>query len=107
MGFAMRQKDGRFFPVLTCDTCHDTIDDWGYSVVTYEYMSDKPLLAAHVTHKGTCDRGSRLTEEREENRGWMELTDFIPQLLWNSDWGAKGKDSNGDNTVIVKVLPGF
>jgi hypothetical protein len=106
MGFAIRVKDGEYIPAITCDTCHDIVEDWLMAVVTHEDTLDKPLLSARVVHKETCDRGSSLTEDYEPDRAWHELEYFIPRLLWNNGWGEKGMDSEGDATVSIKVLQG-
>ncbi len=117
MGFSMRVEKGKSYPVLTCDTCGEPIDNWGSALVAFLWPSEDSIVAAKLYHKGVCDPGggARRYEETDdvieqvqthleahEASFWEELSTYIPWLLWNNEWGRR-QTSKGEARVIVDV----
>jgi len=110
MGLAIRIDDeGRYLPVLTCDTCNEAIEDWHMAVVAHDLRANEGITSVRTYHKGDCDQGAvgqpaRLTDDS----GWMQLDHYLPWLLWNHDWGKKsgaGTDKRYANLTIEVPEP--
>jgi len=97
MGFSIFSDRVRFRPTLTCDECGEIITDWGMAMV----MPSKPTaeeahLPVRVFHKGKCDPG--------DSHGWLELSSYVPWLLYNHQWGEVKNGPDGNPEAILVPL---
>lgn len=98
MGLSMRYEEEKACPVLTCDKCGKPIGDWSGAIVTHRWPSEDSPVTAKVYHKVECDPGSK----NEDTKYSVDLRAYLPQLLWNHNWGMKGTNEKGA-TVTLNV----
>lgn len=85
MGLAIRIDQGKYIPVMVCDTCENDIENWGMAVVTHSTKANTGVVPVHVYHKGDCDQGGVGGAKRSADSGWLQLNYFLPWLIWNNN----------------------
>jgi len=101
MGLAIQVYQGKPYPRLTCDSCGQPIEDLHGALAAYYLTGGEGILPVHVYHKGHYDIGHVGRREREVSR-WLELSRYLPYLLWNHRWGKKG-GPRGHATLTIDV----
>ena len=79
-------ETGRVAPRLTCDRCHEAIEDYQMAGVAWHYPPSEIERPAYVFFEVLCKtrRCLALTlDEASETRPWMELGHFLVHLLSN------------------------
>ena len=93
MGIACRYDGGKTYPVITCDYCGEEIERLEQGIITSnEHSSDSSFINVHIYHV-SCDQRENYSEK---------LSEILPWLLWNHNWGKKGRDDNGW-TITMQV----
>ena len=115
MGLSIRSEKGKIYPVLTCDTCGQPIENWGSGIVAFPMPAEDSIAGVQVFHKGKCDPGSALRRDKEatnvleevddylKKRGaqlWQQLDHYLPWLLWNHKWGIRHRHKEGAKLTL-------
>jgi len=102
MGLGIRLEQGRFYPVLICDTCGAPITDWHQGLAAHDLRMDEGIRPINVFHKGDCDP-ERAGRRSEEASGWQGLRMYLSWLLWNNGWGRKYQEPPQGRKLLIDV----
>lgn len=69
MAVTLNKQQGIYEPAISCDQCHERIEDAGLAMVILR--DDGPVYL----HKGRCD-----DEAGNKGQPWAELGDFLERL---------------------------
>ncbi|MYM82877.1 hypothetical protein GTP44_13025 [Duganella sp. FT50W] len=80
------RKSDRTLPIICCDVCGTWIDDAALGAAVFASLSSEgDTNEARLTHKGAChDKAEAELRGKGHNVGWLELKDFLSNMLHNS-----------------------
>lgn len=96
MGLAVKYHGVMTYPVMTCDTCGEMIEDWKKAIVIY----GRPLLhngikgIEGIYHKGQCD---------PKRKHWQNLEFYLTALFSNQYWGTRHLGKGGKKLITIEV----
>lgn len=108
MGLVMHYKDGKSYPVMTCDSCDKRIENWKLALVRFSSPTDGMNVPIEgIYHNGKCDPDNPHSDKyrQQERMCWMPLDQYLTWLLWNHKWGTKRKTEQGWELVISITPP--
>jgi hypothetical protein len=102
---SIRSRDGKHYPILTCDKCRKPIDDSTNALVVFSHKQKGTDFSSveGIFHKGSCDPGHHRSIPY-----WQQLDRYIPWLLWNNQFGQRLIEGNKLRIIIdVPEPPDF
>jgi hypothetical protein len=85
MSIAIHMIEGRFCPLVTCDTCAKRITDPTMAAVVFEMNPSTGTTAPRFVHKGRCHEAmdARMESPEGYRPGWNELHRWMADLMHN------------------------